>query len=167
MASGQLEHLCTNTLRTPSIDAVLCIDQAVPNWPRYALSSDDDMMEGVSSQAASLAGHRKLSNLRWIYNNNRVGIEGATQRAITADVARRFIAYGWPVLAPTIIARLALERESVFDWEDNTVLSGALIGIRSFWLSPAAVVTQHSKFEPANVLTAVKQKITRQLPTRP
>jgi len=55
------------------------------------------MMEGVASEAASLAGHLRLSNLCWIYDSNRVTIEGHTDIAFTEDVAGRFIAYGWNV----------------------------------------------------------------------
>ena len=55
------------------------------------------MMEGISSEAASLAGHLGLSNLCWIYDSNRVTIEGHTDIAFTEDVAARFIAYGWNV----------------------------------------------------------------------
>ncbi len=63
----------------------------------YALCSDGDMMEGVASEAASLAGHLKLANLCWIYDNNRVTIEGHTDLAFSEDVAVRFLAYGWTV----------------------------------------------------------------------
>ncbi len=63
----------------------------------YALCGDGDMMEGVSSEAASLAGHLKLSNLCWIYDCNHVTIEGHTDLAFTEDVATRFMAYGWEV----------------------------------------------------------------------
>jgi transketolase len=56
------------------------------------------MMEGVSSEAASLAGHLKLSNLCWIYDNNKITIEGHTDWAFTEDVATRFLAYNWNVL---------------------------------------------------------------------
>ena len=63
----------------------------------YALCGDGCMMEGVSSEAASLAGHLKLSNLCWIYDNNRITIEGSTELAFSEDVATRFIAYGWNV----------------------------------------------------------------------
>ncbi|MFQ5914272.1 MAG: transketolase [Nitrospinota bacterium] len=63
----------------------------------YALCGDGCMMEGVSGEAASLAGHLKLSNLCWIYDNNRITIEGHTDWAFTDDVATRFIAYGWNV----------------------------------------------------------------------
>ena len=63
----------------------------------YALCGDGCMMEGISSEAASLAGHWRLSNLCWIYDNNHITIEGNTALAFTEDVATRFIAYGWNV----------------------------------------------------------------------
>jgi transketolase len=63
----------------------------------YVLCSDGDMMEGVASEAASLAGHLKLQNLCWIYDNNHVTIEGHTDLAFSEDVGRRFAAYGWKV----------------------------------------------------------------------
>jgi transketolase len=63
----------------------------------YALCGDGCMMEGVSSEAASLAGHLRLSNLCWIYDNNKITIEGNTALALSEDVATRFIAYGWNV----------------------------------------------------------------------
>ena len=67
----------------------------------YALCGDGDMMEGVASEAGSLAGHLRLSNLCWIYDSNRVTIEGHTDIAFTEDVAARFLAYGWNVLRVT------------------------------------------------------------------
>jgi transketolase len=67
------------------------------NYNVYAFCGDGDMMEGISSEAASLAGHLKLSNLCWIYDNNRITIEGHTALAFTEDVATRFIGYGWNV----------------------------------------------------------------------
>jgi transketolase len=63
----------------------------------YALAGDGCMMEGVSSEAASLAGHLGLSKLCWIYDCNRVTIEGHTDITFTEDVAARFLAYGWNV----------------------------------------------------------------------
>ncbi|WP_205042054.1 transketolase [Rhodoligotrophos defluvii] len=64
----------------------------------YALCGDGDMMEGISGEAASIAGHLKLSNLCWIYDSNHVTIEGHTDLAFSEDVAARFLAYGWHVL---------------------------------------------------------------------
>src|SRR5207302_4758694 len=63
----------------------------------YVLCGDGDLMEGVSGEAASLAGHLALANLCWIYDSNRVTIEGRTELAFSEDVAARFLAYGWNV----------------------------------------------------------------------
>jgi transketolase len=63
----------------------------------YSLLGDGCMMEGVTSEAASLAGHLKLSNLCWIYDNNKITIEGKTNLAFSEDVGGRFAAYGWQV----------------------------------------------------------------------
>src|ERR1700751_2403344 len=64
------------------------------NFSVYAMCGDGDMMEGVSSEAASLAGHLKLANLCWIYDNNHITIEGNTDLAFSEDVATRFMGYG-------------------------------------------------------------------------
>jgi len=64
----------------------------------WALCGDGDMMEGISSEAASIAGHLGLSNLCWIYDSNRITIEGETDLAFSEDVAARFQAAGWNVL---------------------------------------------------------------------
>jgi len=63
----------------------------------YAICSDGDLEEGVSSEASSIAGHQQLGNLTLIYDDNRVSIEGDTQIAFTEDVAKRYEAYGWHV----------------------------------------------------------------------
>ena len=63
----------------------------------YAMCGDGDMMEGVTSEAASLAGHLMLGNLCWIYDSNRITIEGHTDLTFSDDVAARFLAYGWNV----------------------------------------------------------------------
>jgi transketolase len=64
----------------------------------YAVAGDGCLMEGVASEAASLAGHLGLDNLCWIYDNNHITIEGNTRIAFTEDVQTRFLAYGWNVL---------------------------------------------------------------------
>ena len=64
----------------------------------YALCGDGCMMEGISGEAASLAGHLKLSKLCWIYDSNRITIEGHTALAYSDDVATRYLGYGWNVL---------------------------------------------------------------------
>src|SRR5256886_8687969 len=63
----------------------------------YAIVSDGDLMEGVSSEAASLAGTLKLGKLIYLYDNNHISIEGATELAFTEDVCGRFRAYHWQV----------------------------------------------------------------------
>ncbi|HET7060828.1 MAG TPA: transketolase [Nitrosospira sp.] len=72
-------------------------DFKVFDYNIYALCSDGDLMEGVSSEAASLAGHLKLSNLCWIYDDNAITIEGSTNLTFTEDVGARFESYGWEV----------------------------------------------------------------------
>ena len=65
------------------------------NYNVWAICGDGDLMEGVSSEAASIAGHLKLANLCWIYDNNHITIEGKTDLAFSEDVGARFRAYGW------------------------------------------------------------------------
>jgi transketolase len=64
----------------------------------YALCSDGDLMEGIGGEAASLAAHLKLSNLCWIYDDNKITIEGETSLAFSEDVPTRFKGYGWNVV---------------------------------------------------------------------
>ncbi|NBU75368.1 MAG: transketolase [Planctomycetes bacterium] len=68
------------------------------NFRVYSIGGDGCMMEGVASEAASLAGHLQLDNLCWIYDSNRITIEGETDLAFNEDVGARFLAYGWNVL---------------------------------------------------------------------
>jgi transketolase len=67
------------------------------NFKVYALCGDGDMMEGVVSEAASLAGHLKLDNLCWIYDNNHVTLDGPASWSFSEDVMTRFVGYGWNV----------------------------------------------------------------------
>ena len=70
----------------------------VVDWRVFALAGDGCMMEGISNEAASLAGHLRLNKLCWIYDSNRVSIEGHTEITFTEDVATRFLGLGWNVL---------------------------------------------------------------------
>src|SRR3954462_9445812 len=63
----------------------------------YAFCGDGDFEEGVSNEAASLAGHQRLDNLCWVYDNNHITIDGPTEIAYEDDVAARFAGYGWNV----------------------------------------------------------------------
>jgi len=75
--------------------------QVLFDYNVYTLCGDGDMMEGISSEAASLAGHLRLANLCWIYDNNTISIEGHTELAFSEDVIQRFQAYGWHTLHVT------------------------------------------------------------------
>ncbi len=71
----------------------------VVNYRIYGIVSDGDLMEGVASEAASLAGHLRLGNIIYLYDDNHISIDGDTHLAFTEDVAKRFEAYGWQVQA--------------------------------------------------------------------
>jgi transketolase len=71
--------------------------EIVRHWT-YALCSDGDLMEGISHEAAALAGHQKLGRLIWIWDDNHITIEGGTSLATSTDQARRFEGYGWHVV---------------------------------------------------------------------
>lgn len=68
------------------------------NYNVYAQCSDGDLMEGISQEAASIAGHLKLSNLCWIYDDNNITIEGRTNLAFSEDIPAKFRALGWHVV---------------------------------------------------------------------
>ncbi|PXA98615.1 transketolase [Nostoc sp. 3335mG] len=105
----------------------------------YVLCGDGDMMEGVSGEAASVAGHLKLSNLCWIYDSNRISIEGSTDLAFDEDVAKRFEAYGWQVLHvddanDTAALAEAIETFKATDDRPTFIVVRSVIG----WGSPRA-----------------------------
>jgi transketolase len=93
----------------------------------YVLCGDGDMMEGVSGEAASVAGHLGLSNLCWMYDSNHISIEGSTELAFTEDVGKRFEGYGWNVL-------------HVNDANDTAALSAALDSFRATTDRPTFIV---------------------------
>ena len=71
------------------------------NYNIYTMCSDGDLMEGVGGEAASLAGHLKLSNLCWMYDHNKITLDGPAEWSFSEDVATRFIGYGWNVTRVT------------------------------------------------------------------
>lgn len=96
------------------------------NYNIYAICSDGDMMEGVTSEAASLAGHLQLGNLIYLYDDNHISIEGSTDIAFNEDVNKRFEAYGWHV-------------QTVNDVNDTHALSLALINAKSESQKPSLI----------------------------
>ncbi len=102
-------------------------DFAVFDYDVYAMCGDGDMMEGISSEAASLAGHLRLGNLCWIYDNNGITIEGHTNLAFGDDVGARFQAYGWHV-------------ERVHDANDTAQLAKAFAAFRARKDVPTMIV---------------------------
>ena len=73
-------------------------DHSIVDHHTFALCSDGDIMEGVSHEAAAIAGHQKLGKLIWIWDDNRITIEGGTDLSMSTDQAKRFEAYGWHTL---------------------------------------------------------------------
>ena len=115
----------------------------------YALSGDGDNMEGVASEAASLAGHLQLSNLVWLYDSNHITIEGSTNLAFSEDVGARFAAYGWHVIHvkdanDTLAVTAALnEAETVTD-RPTFIQIHSIIG----WGAPKKQGTREAHGEP-------------------
>ncbi|WP_298674851.1 transketolase [uncultured Sphingomonas sp.] len=95
----------------------------------YTLCGDGDLMEGVSAEAASLAGHLKLSNLCWIYDSNHISIEGSTELAFDEDVGKRFEAYGWHVI-------------HVADANDIAALTAAFTSFRATSDRPTMIIVR-------------------------
>jgi len=96
------------------------------NYHIYAICSDGDMMEGVTSEAASLAGHLELGNLIYLYDDNKISIEGSTDIAFTEDVDKRFEAYGWHV-------------QHVDDANDTHAIHQALVNARTETQKPSLI----------------------------
>jgi len=101
--TGPLGQGFANGVGMAIAEANLAARFNVPNYRLidhyvYAIVTDGDLMEGVASEAASLAGHLRLGKLIYLYDDNRISIEGSTDIAFTEDRAKRFKAYGWQVL---------------------------------------------------------------------
>ncbi|WP_449101304.1 transketolase [Pseudomonas veronii] len=94
--------------------------QVLFDYNVYTLCGDGDMMEGISSEAASLAGHLRLDNLCWIYDNNTISIEGHTELAFSEDVIQRFQAYGWHTLHVTDANDLSALSTALETFQRNT-----------------------------------------------
>ncbi len=86
----------------------------------YALGGDGCMQEGAASEAASLAGHLKLDNLCWLYDNNKISIEGHTHWSFSEDVATRFVAYGWNVTRVSDANDLDMLRRALGNFKETT-----------------------------------------------
>ncbi|OJU16447.1 MULTISPECIES: transketolase [unclassified Sphingomonas] len=124
----------------------------------YSLCGDGDMMEGVASEAASLAGHLKLSNLCWIYDSNHISIEGGTDLAFDEDVGKRFLGYGWNVIhvddANDVAAlTAALDAFRKTDDRPTLIIVHSVIG----WGSPRAG-SEKAHGEPLGVENIAKTK---------
>ena len=96
------------------------------NYTIYAICSDGDMMEGISSEAASIAGHLALGNIVYLYDDNHITIEGDTAITFNEDVGRRFEAYGWHV-------------QSVEDGNDTTAIDRAVRAAREERSRPSLI----------------------------
>ncbi|PYD46967.1 transketolase [Novacetimonas pomaceti] len=118
----------------------------------YTFCGDGDNMEGISSEAASVAGHLKLGNLTWIYDSNRISIEGDTRIAFTENVHKRFEAYGWHVLElrdanDTGDFRRLLEEAKAETSRPTLIIVHSIIG----WGSPHKAGTAEAHGSPLGV----------------
>jgi transketolase len=111
-------------------------DHTIVDHRVWAFASDGDMMEGVASEAASLAGHLRLGKLTIVYDDNHITIDGDTALTFSEDVARRFEAYGWRVL-------------KVADGNDLAAITGAFEGARDESGRPTLIVLRTVIADPA------------------
>jgi len=113
------------------------------NYKIYAICSDGDLMEGVTSEAASIAGHLELGNIIYLYDDNHISIEGDTDITFNEDVAKRFEAYGWHV-------------QTVTDGNDLRGMADALLNAKMETQKPSLIKvrTQIAYGSPNKVNTA-------------
>jgi transketolase len=115
----------------------------------YTFCGDGDMMEGISSEAASVAGHLGLSNLIWFYDNNRITIEGSTDLAFSEDVALRFMGYHWNVLRVSDANDLAsIERAIKTAQAEKTRPTMVIVDSHIAWGAPKKQDTAGAHGEP-------------------
>lgn len=132
--TGPLGQGCGNSVGMAIAERWLAARYNKPGFPVfdhdvYVVCGDGDLMEGVTAEVASLAGHLKLSNLCWIYDSNSISIEGSTDLAFSENVRQRFEAYGWSVL-------------DVDDANDVTALTAAINQFKATNDRPTLVIVQ-------------------------
>jgi transketolase len=137
--TGPLGQGCGNSVGMAIAERWLAAHFNKPGFPvvehdTYVFCSDGDLMEGVASEAASTAGHLRLSNLCWIYDSNKITIEGETDLAFNEDVAERFRAYGWKTIVvedgeDTDAFAKAIEEFRATDDRPTFILVKTVIGI--------------------------------------
>lgn len=130
--TGPLGQGCGNSVGMAMAEKYLAAHYNRPGYDlfdyhTYVFCGDGDMMEGVSSEAASMAGHLGLGNLIWLYDSNQISIEGSTNLAFTENVAERFHAYKWHVV-------------TVNDVNDIAAVSKALEEARSVKDRPSLII---------------------------
>ncbi len=123
--------------------------QQLVDYRVYAVCGDGDLMEGLSHEAASVAGHLALSNLVWVYDNNHITIEGKTSLAFSEDVAARFMAYGWHVQRVSDANDLDLLEKAFHNAEEeHTRPSMIIVDSHIAWGSPNKRDTKEAHGEP-------------------
>jgi transketolase len=152
--TGPLGQGCANSVGLAMAQRYLAQRYNKPGFPVfdyhiYVLSGDGDMMEGVTNEAASIAGHLKLGNLTWIYDSNRITIEGSTELAFSEDVAARLAALGWdvqdvPDVNDTAVVEAALERARAVTDKPSFIRVHSIIGFGA----PKKAGTREAHGEP-------------------
>src|SRR5918994_1539235 len=116
----------------------------------YVICSDGDLMEGVSHEAASLAGHLELGRLVYVYDDNHITIDGATELTYSDDVARRFESYGWHVESLGEVANDTGVHEAALRRAADGEAAPSMLILRSHigWPSPHITHTHHAHRNP-------------------
>ena len=133
----------------------------------YAIVSDGDLQEGVSSEAASLAGTLRLGNLIYLYDDNDIQIEGPTDRVFSENVARRFLAYDWQVLGPIDGQDIAAVEKAIADARAETERPSLIIGQTVIGYGSPAQATAQVHGEPLGEENVREAKSTLGWPQEP